>query len=107
METLNYLLKFCICSLFIFMTGFIVWWYILEWMKRKIAREDEYDKLYELIKSNINNWPVTPVNRYRLHSKILELKHLKYKNPEKTSVLTNNFFWKYRSLNSLYLCRDI
>lgn len=94
MKTL--LLIFAMC--FLVMITYILCWLIFEWGKRELERENEYDNLYAEIKGNVYSWPVTPVYRYRLLSKLNELAKLKYKNPEKTKVLRDNFFWKYRAI---------
>jgi len=83
-------------SIIFLITIVILFWLIAEWGKRELERENEYDNLYLEIKDYIYLWEVTPANRYRLHSKLNELAKMKYKNPEKTKVLKDNFFWKYR-----------
>jgi hypothetical protein len=79
------------------MAGFLAWWYYKKWMRIKIARENEYDEKYKEISDGIKFCKVNPDTYKYLFSELEKLGKLKYKNREKTKVLKDNFYWKYRS----------
>lgn len=99
MELLIYFLEFFICSLLVFTAGCFIWWLIVKLGKRELKRANEYDKLYAEIKDYLYLWPVTLINRDALLIMLNDLKKLKHKDREKTSVLANDFYWKYRGIN--------
>jgi len=70
-------------------------WMIAEWGKRDMAREKQYESEYRAIKFMIENSEVDKLNFERIDLKLANLKHLPYKNLEKTDVLIREFYLKF------------
>lgn len=79
----------------IFAFLFVMAWLIVEWGKRDMAREKQYEAEYRAIKFMIENSEVNKLNFERIDLKLANLKHLPYKNLEKTDVLIREFYLKF------------
>ena len=60
-----------------------------------MAREKQYEADYRAIKFMIENMEVNKLNFERIDLKLANLKHLPYKNLEKTDVLIREFYLKF------------
>ena len=79
----------------IFAFLFVMAWLIVEWGKRDMAREKQYEAEYRAIKFMIENSEVNKLNFERIDLKLANLKYLPYKNLEKTDVLIREFYLKF------------
>jgi len=70
-------------------------WLIVEWGKRDMAREKQYESEYRAIKFMIENSEVDKLNFERIDLKLANLKYLPYKDLEKTDVLIREFYLKF------------
>lgn len=68
---------------------------VVNWGKRELAREQEYDKLHDEITDDLKR-DVTSHNYNTIFDKLKKLGQLKWKDKERTSVLTVNFFRKHK-----------
>lgn len=79
----------------IFAFLFVMAWLIVEWGKRDMAREKQYEAEYRAIKFMIENSEVNKLNFERIDLKLANLKYLPYKDLEKTDVLIREFYLKF------------
>lgn len=77
------------------MAVFVILWLIFEYGKRQLTREMEYEKLYENIQGDVFLYDVTTENYQRILAKLKILSNLRWKNHEKTTVLTCTFLKKF------------
>lgn len=101
MEIITVILKaigvlFCCCL--VFAAGIAIWLLIVELGKRELKRKNEYYVHYVTIQGYIRDSPVTLVYHDAILIMLNKLKELKHKDREKTSVLTNEFNWRYRTI---------
>ena len=82
----------------IFAFLFVMAWLIVEWGKRDMAREKQYEAEYRAIKFMIENSEVDKLNFERIDLKLANLKHLPYKDLEKTYVLYTEFIRKFEKV---------
>ena len=90
-----------------FIIMFIMLLFILAWMvteidKRNIANEEEYEVYYRAIKHNVDEWEPTKENYDKLKLRLDNLKRLRWKNDEKTRVLMEEFYKRYRAKEFLF-----
>ena len=83
-----------------FIVMFIILLFILASMvteigKRNIANEKEYEAYYRAIKHNLDEWEHTKENYDKLKLRLDNLGMLRWKNDEKTRVLTEEFYKRY------------
>ena len=69
-------------------------------LKREREQEKEYERLYNKIKSFMDNDIIFYSHKEFVWSQITILKNLPYKNPEKTQVLWNSYMLKLKQLNA-------
>ena len=79
----------------IFAFLYVMAWLIVEWGKRDMAREKQYEAEYRAIKFMIENSEVDKLNFERIDLKLANLKYLPYKDLEKTDVLIREFYLKF------------
>ena len=80
------------------MAYFCIAWYIAEYGKKQAKRYQEYELLYDRITFIIQEYDITE-QTYDYLMKLLErLGQMKYKDKEKTSVLTIKFLTKYKEI---------
>jgi hypothetical protein len=79
------------------MAMFVIAWLIVEYGKKQLKEENEYDLLYKEISGEINDRDKNQHNYDILMYKLGKLEKLTYKNKEKTSVLSVNFFMKFKA----------
>jgi hypothetical protein len=72
--------------------------WIVEYDKEQLKREREYENLYSEIYNMIESYYIYDANYKYIKDWLIELGKLKFKNKEKTSVLTVKFFTKYASI---------
>jgi len=74
--------------------------WIVEYGKKQLKQEREYEKLYSEISDMINCdlYSINESNYRYIKDELIKLGKLKFKNKEKTSVLTTKFFRKYVSI---------
>ena len=70
-------------------------WVIWKYGKRQAELAKTYDKLYEVIQDMVNYLPETAENFDKIENKLIILGNLKYKDKEKTDVLTRTFYRKF------------
>lgn len=87
-----------ICILLFIMTIVVFAWVIWEWGKYNAREHNEYERKYARIQKLINECQVCQKNYDWILLLLQHLGKLKYKNKEKTSVLTIEFFRKYKEL---------
>jgi len=94
MTTLN---PFSIITLAVFagMILFVATWYYQEFAKRQSISEANYEKQYFAIQNYIQDWPVSPESYNAIFAELKRLGNMRYKNKEKTRVLTEQFLRKY------------
>jgi hypothetical protein len=85
------------CIVLFLMAMFVIAWAIYKYGKNQLKAENEYDLLYKEISKEINDREATAHNYDILMYKLGKLSKLPYKNKEKTSVLSVNFFMKYKA----------
>jgi hypothetical protein len=71
------------------------------WGKKSAEREREYEKLYLCIEAYIETYEINEWNYKTILNELVNLGQLRYKDREKTSVLTTKFFRKYRDIAKL------
>lgn len=76
----------------------IIFWLVLEWGKKQLALENEYEKKYEMINRIIDSYEVCELNYDGIMLLLENLGQLKWKNHEKTVVLSNKFWLKYSDI---------
>jgi len=94
MTTLN---PFSIITLAVFaaMILFVATWYYQEFAKKQSVSEANYEKQYFAIQNYIRDWPVNTQSYNAIFTELKRLGNMKYKNKEKTRVLTEQFLRKY------------
>jgi hypothetical protein len=80
------------------MAMFVVAWAIVEYGKKQMRLEKEYDRVYKWIQSVIDDWKVNEQSYKYIMRLFDQLNSLKFKNKEKTSVLFTNFLLKYKTI---------
>ena len=75
---------------------FVVFYSFYEIGRRNAEVAKEYEKRYNKIKRMIDNFAITRGNYESIFSELLKLADLKYKDPERSEVLANEFFAKYK-----------
>jgi len=83
------------CFAILVMSLAVIAYYIAEYGKRNLLREKEYDDYYREITDDLYYKPVNPHNYDVIIYKLEKLGQMRWKNREKTSVLTFQFFRKY------------
>lgn len=80
--------------------GIITWlWYEGKKAVRKIDIEaDQYEKLYIQIDKQVSDSIICENRYWYILKKLDELKAMKYKNKEMTSILENSFLTRYKSI---------
>lgn len=73
----------------------IVAYYIVYYGNRQLKRELEYEEFYKKIACNIETWPVGSIYYNLIIRQLEKLGQMKFKNKEKTIVLTNRFWEKF------------
>ena len=74
---------------------FVLAWLIVEWGKRNLAQEKQYDADYKLIKLLIDKNEINQLNFEKLDLRLSNLSRLPFKNSEKTNILIGEFYKKY------------
>jgi hypothetical protein len=77
-----------------------------DWNKEKKSRELRYQVMYLNIKQLLNIYVVNEKSYCLLLRHFLQLRKLKYKNEETTSVLENEFYRKYKKITNKILEGD-
>jgi hypothetical protein len=80
------------------MAMFVVAWAIVEYGKKQMRLEKEYDRVYIWIQLVIDDWRVNEQSYKYIMRLFDQLNSLKFKNKEKTSVLFTNFLLKYKTI---------
>lgn len=80
-------------------------WVTVEIGQRNARRAKQYDELYAKIKQALC-WAPTEGSYNSIWRMLSELQKLKYKNPEMTEVLKNEFYIKYKSISDEILSQD-
>ena len=94
----NILASGAVCTILLIMAYFCIAWYISEYGKNQARQYQEYEHLYSRITYVIDEYDITE-QTYDYLMKLLErLGQMKYKDKEKTSVLTVKFFVKYSEI---------
>jgi hypothetical protein len=94
MENLS-LESILIIAVFAGMVLFVATWYYQEARLSKSISERAYEMQYKAIQGYIDHWPVTPESYNAILAELKRLGNMKYKNREKTEVLTTQFLRKY------------
>ena len=82
-----------------FMTAlFVVFYSFYEIGRRNAEIAKEYEKRYSKIKRIIEQYPIVKGNYDYIFSELIKLADLKYKDPERSEVLANEFFAKYKQI---------
>jgi hypothetical protein len=76
----------------------IIAWLIVEYGKRNLRLEQEYERCHDLARSAINHLDINEVNYDYITKLLINLGQLKWKDREKTEVLTMTFFRKYEKM---------
>ncbi len=88
-----------IVILIFFVFGSVLVWMLISWgrkFKKKINAEKlEYDVFYLWLSGCIEKYELHKDNYSYLKTKLLELRQMKYKDHERTSVLTVRFFRRF------------
>ena len=79
-------------------TLFVVCYSIYEIGRRNAEVAKEYEKRYNKIKRMIEQYPIIKGNYDYIFSELMKLADLKYKDPERSEVLANEFFAKYKQI---------
>jgi hypothetical protein len=88
-----------ICYIGIFVGILVILaWLIIEKGKANVRNENEYKFYYKRTQGFIRGWGATENNYYIISGCVDHIKSLKFKNPEKTEVLSNEFIIKYQSV---------
>lgn len=88
-----------LCFFFLLLVAiFVVAWLIVEWAKRDMAHEKQYEADYKLIKLMIEKNEVNRLNFEKIDLRLANLKRLPFKNSEKTEIIVNEFCKKYGKL---------
>ena len=99
MENFIYLLKFAIFSTVISGVVFVLYIFFRYqygiYQKEKLHFENLYNMKYLWLQSRINDYPISEYNYKFIMMHLVELSCMKYKNREKTTVLTMEFLKKY------------
>lgn len=73
-------------------------YYIANRGRKNVIESNEYDKKYSAIQRIIRRYQVCEVNYYWIEKLFVNLGQCKYKNPEKTEILYNEFRDRYKSV---------
>jgi hypothetical protein len=76
----------------------IPFYFLWLWGKKSAQRENEYEQLYKYISDYIDYREISEWNFDFISNELIKLGKLKYKNREKTAVLTVKFFRKYATI---------
>ena len=74
---------------------FIIVWYYQEWTRKQSLSEIAYHRQYRTIQRYIEDWPVNVRSFNAIFAELKRLGNMRYKNKEKTEVLTKQFLRKY------------
>jgi|GEM_PF-4298021 len=94
MEPMDIRLTFIVIFIAIALLGIIIWW-LIAWGKKEVTNKFEYDMFYLWLKDCIENYALHKDNYNFVKTKLIELGQLKYKDKERTSVLTVQFFRRF------------
>ena len=78
----------------------VIWRLIWENGKRNAKNAADYEDYYAQIKYNLKNRGGSKHDKDVIHYMIVKLSKMKHKNQEKTSVLKDNFYWKFRAIRA-------
>jgi len=81
----------------LFMALFVGAWFIVEIGQQNIANELEYNDAYAQIDFLINDRKVNDHNYKVIMNRLMDLSRMKYKNREKTEVITLKFMRKFKA----------
>jgi len=84
----------------------IGYWYVDKWHARILCQAKEYERKYNTIANCIDCMPVNSQNYDTILRMLASLGQLKYKNKEKTVVLTNKFWIRFQSERIIRLSED-
>lgn len=91
----NLIISILIIALVVAMGMFIITWYYQEWARKQYLSERAYNKQYVTIQVYIRDWPVKVESYNAIFAELKRLGNMRYKNKEKTMVLTESFLRKY------------
>lgn len=76
----------------------LLFWQGAVWLKKNLKNESEYEKLYKTINSEISEAPVTEWWYDFLTGELTKLGQMKWKNQEKTHVISCTFWRKFSKI---------
>ena len=88
------------------MTICVIAWLIWENGKINAKNAADYEKFYSQVYVIIDINKVCESNYNYIKKLLIRLGKMKHKNREKTSVLSTNFFWKYRAIAAQRASKD-
>lgn len=91
----NLIISILIIALVVAMGMFLITWYYQEWSKKQYLSERAYNKQYVTIQIYIRDWPVNARSYSAIFAELKRLGNMRYKNKEKTRVLTERFLREY------------
>jgi hypothetical protein len=91
----NLIISILIIALIVAMGMFLIVWYYQEWSRKQSLSEIKYGKRYMDIQRYIDDWPVNVRSFNAIFAELKRLGNMRYKNKEKTRVLTETFLRKY------------
>ena len=94
------------CIALLLALAFIIKWCLNEIKKEHDKNEADYDKKYNQVKKMIDKNKVRDLSYDWIMMLLTNLGKMKHKNREKTSVLTTNFFWKYRAIAAIRASKE-
>jgi hypothetical protein len=83
----------------------IIAWLISEKGRINAERAKQYDDLYDKIQKMLS-WTATEKVYYLILEELGKLQKLEYKNEEKTEILKDEFFKKYKKISDEILSQD-
>lgn len=96
MKTPSLIIFIPICIAFAAIMWFIIW--NLFFRKQRMAHEHEYNVRYKYIEKLINESTINCRNYAWIDSLLYDLGQMKYKNHEKTEVLSYKFWTRYKDI---------
>jgi len=91
----NLIISILIIALIVAMGMFLIVWYYQEWSRKQFLSEMAYNRMYITIQRYIEDWPVNVRSFNAIFAELKLLGNMRYKNMEKTRVLTETFLRKY------------
>ncbi|MFA5727467.1 MAG: hypothetical protein WC886_07500 [Saccharofermentanaceae bacterium] len=91
----NLIISILIIALIVAMGMFIITWYYQEWSRKQSISEANYENRYSAIQRYVDDWPVNVRSFNAIFAELKRLGNMRYKNKEKTEVLTKQFLRKY------------